>query len=72
MCPNIELRLNLDRDHQSGEAFSHSITSDCLSRLEDPEETSLSEEVIRDVSGIMFTGEPVSSPRARIHIPHDW
>ena len=59
--PDVGLRSNPNRNRQSGQGFSHSITSDCLSRLEDPEEN-LSEEVIRDVSGIMFTGEPFSSP----------
>ena len=46
--------------------------SDCLSRLEDPEETTLSEEVIRDVSGIMFVGQPLSIPRARAPVSHCW
>jgi len=41
---------------KSGEVYSSSVTSDCLSRLEDHGETSFSEEVVRDVSGIMFAG----------------
>ena len=70
MHPEIGLRSKSNRNHQSGEEFSHSITSDCLSRLEDTGETSFSEEVIRDVSGVMFAGEPLSSPRARTRVSH--
>jgi hypothetical protein len=47
-------------NHQSGDRVPQSITSDCLSRLEGSEKTGLDEEVIRDVSGIMFAGESVS------------
>jgi hypothetical protein len=50
--------------NQSGEEFSHSITSDCLSRLEDRGRISFDEEVISDVSGTMFGGEPVSRIQA--------
>ena len=70
MYREIGLHSKLNRNHQSGKGFPHSITSDCLSRLEDPEETSFSEEVIRDVSGVMFTGESLSSPRASARVPH--
>ena len=51
------LRLKLSFNHQSGEGFSRSITSDSLSRLEDNEHTGFSEDIIREVAGMMFDGE---------------
>jgi len=72
MYPNIGSRLNTNRNHQSGQGFSHSIASDCLSRLEDSEETNFSEKLIRDVSGVMFTGELLSSPRTRTCVSYGW
>ena len=46
---------------------SQSITSDCLSRLEENgEQTGFDEEVIRDVSGVMFTGKSVRKVLAPI------
>ena len=53
--------------HQSGEGFSPSIASDCLSRLEGDEQASFSEEVIREVSGMIFVGESLKSPRQYPH-----
>jgi len=47
-------------DRQSGEGVPQSITSDCLSRLEGGEKMAFDEGVIRDVSGVMFSGGPVS------------
>jgi len=38
------------------------MTSDCLSRLEGDEQTTFSEETIREVSGNMFSGELPSRP----------
>ena len=46
--------------------------SDCLSRLEDNEETDFDEEAIRDVSGAMFGGEPVPCHRTSARLPHSW
>ena len=66
----IGLRLRLGCNHQSGEKFSRSITSDCLSRLEDDEQPGFSEEVVRDVSGTMYGGELFSTPRTRARVPH--
>jgi len=42
---------------KSGEKFTQSITSDCLSRLEDHKKIDFDEGVIRDVSGTMFGGK---------------
>jgi len=39
---------------KSGEGFSHSIASDCLSRLENHGETAFDEEAIQNVCGAMF------------------
>ena len=58
--PEVGLYFEPKRNHQSGEGVSQSITSDCLSRLEeDREQADFDEEVVRDVSGVMFTGESV-------------
>ena len=47
-------------NQKCGEGISQSITSDCLSRLEeDREQTGFDEDVVRGVSGIMFAGESV-------------
>jgi len=62
MYPGIELRLRPRCDQQSGEGFTHSITSDCLSRLEGNERTNFSEDIIREVSGNMFAGKLVPRP----------
>ena len=50
----------MTQPNQSGEGFSQSITSDCLSRLEDHGQAAFDEEVVRDVSGVMFSGESAS------------
>ena len=42
---------------QSGKGISQCITSDCLSRLENHEQTGFDEEVVRDVAGVMFSGK---------------
>jgi len=68
--PEIIFRLKLKCNCQSGDDFSQSITSDCLSRLEDEEKTNFDEEVVRDVSGVMFGGKLLSSPRTVVHISH--
>jgi hypothetical protein len=52
--------FELKHNHQSDEGVPHSITSDCLSRLEGSDQTGLDEEVIRDVSGVMFSGGSVT------------
>jgi len=70
MCPGTGSYLRPKRNHQSGERFSDSITSDCLVRLEGGEKTSFSEQIIREVSGIMFAGKFSSRPRT--HVPHSW
>jgi len=44
--------------------------SDCLSRLEDHEKTTFDEKIVRDVSGVMFTGELLSSPRTVVRVSH--
>ena len=49
----VELKL----ENQSGEKFSHCITSDCLSRLEDSGQAPFDSEVVRDVSGVLFGGK---------------
>ena len=54
---------------QSGEGISRCITSDCLSRLENHEQTGFDEEVVRDVAGAMFSGEPCPEiPFARAQV----
>jgi len=63
MCPGIRSCLRPRCNHQSGEGFSHSITSDCLSRLEGDEQPSFSERVIGEVSGALFGGALLSRPR---------
>ena len=62
MYPGIGLRLRPTCNHKSGEGFIHSITSDCLSRLEGDERTNFSEEIIREVSGNMFAGKLLPRP----------
>ena len=70
MFTRIGLSLRSSCDYQSGEGFSQSITSDCLSRLEDDEQTGFSEEVVRDVSGNLYGGEHFSRPCIRTRVPH--
>ena len=48
------------------------MTSDCLSRLEDDEQTGFSEDIIRDVSGNMFDGELLLSPSTCTGVPQSW
>ena len=55
---------------QSGGKFSHSITSDCLSRLEDGGRVHFDDEVIRDVSGVLFGGEFVSGLGIYTRVSH--
>ena len=47
---------------QSGERFPASITSDCLARLEGGEKPNFNEKIIREVSGVMFTGKSFPHP----------
>ena len=70
MHHEVGSHLKPNHNHQSGEGFSQSITSDCLSRLEGLEETSMSEEVIRDASGVLFSGGPLSTPRTHTRVSH--
>ena len=42
---------------KSGEKFSQSIASDCLSRLEDHKKIDFDEGIIREVAGTMYGGE---------------
>ena len=44
---------------QSGKGVSQCLTADCLSRLEDNEEVGFDEEVVRDVAGVMYSGQSV-------------
>jgi len=55
---------------QSGEGFPHSIASDFLSRLEDHGKTTVDEELIRDVTGVMFGGKLLSNPRTIVRVSH--
>ena len=64
--PGTGLRLRPIYDYQSGEGFSQSITSDCLSRLEGGEHTGFSEDIIREVAGMMFDGELASTDPAPV------
>ena len=43
------------------------MTSDCLSRLENHEQTGFDEQIVRDVTGLMFSGKSV--PKILVPVP---